>query len=132
MGSGILRVQREEPQVQFVNNIVADEFRVFIPRRPRPGAAATQKPAVKRTPSGERVERLLSVMTGEMSRNELQDALVMKSRSTFAQTFLKPAITEGYIEMTDPSAPQSKSQKYRLTEKGERYLEARVSEVKNG
>ena len=132
VGSGILRVLQEEPRVQFVNNIVADEFKVIIPRRLRLGAAATQKAAPKRTPSGGRVERLLSVMTGEMSRNELQDALVMKSRSTFAQTFLKPAITEGYIEMTDPSAPQSKSQKYRLTEKGERYLEARAEEVQNG
>lgn len=38
----------------------------------------------------------------------------------FRKTYIKPAIKEGFIEMTIPDKPNSRFQKYRLTSKGEK------------
>ena len=69
------------------------------------------------------VEQLLSKILGEMKRNELMEALGIKDREYFRSDFLKAAINEGYIEMTDPTKPNSPNQKYRLSDKGRKYLE---------
>ncbi|MFH0256557.1 Fic family protein [Vibrio rumoiensis] len=64
------------------------------------------------------VRALLQVMTGEMSREELQHACGLKDRKSFRQRYLKPALDEKWIEMTIPDAPNSRSQRYRLTTLG--------------
>ena len=43
----------------------------------------------------------------------------------FRQVYLQPAIEAELIERTLPDKPQSKYQKYRLTEKGRRWLRER-------
>ena len=45
--------------------------------------------------------------------------LDLKHREYFRDTYLLPAIEEGYIELTIPDKPNSPNQKYRLTEKGQ-------------
>jgi predicted transcriptional regulator len=48
------------------------------------------------------------------------EAMELKNRANFAKSYLEPALSEGYIEMTLPDSPTSKKQKYRLTKKGEK------------
>ena len=46
-------------------------------------------------------------------------ALQLKHRQSFRKTYLLPALSKGLIAMTQPDHPQSPTQKYYLTEKGE-------------
>ncbi|MBQ2242737.1 MAG: hypothetical protein II318_00810 [Bacteroidales bacterium] len=64
------------------------------------------------------VEKLLSILTGEMGRSELQELLFIKNRDYFRTDYLNSAISNGYIELTIPEKPNSQNQKYRLTAKG--------------
>jgi len=67
------------------------------------------------------VERLLHVLVNEMSRGDLQTALGLKDRKSFRERYLVPALRDGLIEMTLPGKPNSRLQKYRLTDKGRRW-----------
>lgn len=62
--------------------------------------------------------RLLEAVTGEMSGLELQEALGLRDRKSFRERYLAPALQAELIEMTVPDKPNSRLQKYRLTEKG--------------
>ena len=64
------------------------------------------------------VGEMLSAIQGEMSRETLQAALGLLDRKSFRERYLKPALTDGLIEMTIPGKPNSRLQKYRLTPKG--------------
>ena len=62
--------------------------------------------------------RLLSVLAGEMNRQQLKEALGLKDDEHFRKTYLLPALEAGLVEMTIPDKPRSSKQKYRLTDKG--------------
>ncbi|MFZ4539247.1 MAG: Fic family protein [Propionivibrio sp.] len=64
------------------------------------------------------VEQLLAVIQGEMTRQELMAVLGLKDRKHFADAYLKPALVEGKIKMTQPDKPNSRLQKYRLAQAG--------------
>ena len=68
------------------------------------------------------VKRLLEVMTGEHSRQELQQKLGLSDREYFRKALLQPAIEEGVVELTIPDKPRSRLQSYRLTNKGKAWL----------
>lgn len=70
--------------------------------------------------------RLLSVLTSEMTRQQLKEALGLKDDEHFRKAYLLLALEAGLIEMTIPDKPRSSKQKYRLTEKG-RHVMARHS-----
>ncbi|GKT37384.1 hypothetical protein ADUPG1_003322, partial [Aduncisulcus paluster] len=78
-------------------------------------SSATPQVSPQVTPQ---VKALIEVISGEMSRDELQTALDLKDRKSFRELYLKPALEEGLVEMTIPDKPNSRNQKYRLTEKG--------------
>lgn len=59
------------------------------------------------------VKKLLNIINGEMSRDELQVKLELKDRKSFREGYLNPALDLGLIEMTIPDKPNSKNQKYR-------------------
>jgi hypothetical protein len=61
------------------------------------------------------VKKLLCVLSGEMTRSELQELLALKDRKSFNERYLQPALSAGVIEMTIPDKPSSRLQKYRLT-----------------
>ncbi len=65
------------------------------------------------------VRLLLSQVAGEMSREQLQSACELKDRKSFTARYLKPALEAGYIEMSIPNKPRSRSQRYRLTRLGD-------------
>ena len=60
------------------------------------------------------VVKLLNIMQGEMSREELQRALGLKDRKSFRERYLLPALKKGLVEMTIPEKPSSSLQRYRL------------------
>ncbi|MDZ7596818.1 MAG: Fic family protein [Desulfobacterales bacterium] len=68
------------------------------------------------------VGELLAVIQGEMSRETLQSDLGLLDRKSFRLRYLKPALADGLIEMTIPDKPNSRLQKYRLTDKGRQWL----------
>ena len=64
------------------------------------------------------VRRLLSVLDGEMSLQEILLALGLRDRKSLRQRYLSPALELGYLEMTRPDAPNDRNQMYRLTQRG--------------
>ena len=68
------------------------------------------------------VGELLAAIRGEMGREALQSAQGLSDRKSFRERYLKPALDGGLIEMTIPNKPNSRLQKYRLTDKGRQWL----------
>lgn len=66
---------------------------------------------------------LLAAAQGEHTRSALQGALALKHTPHFGEAYLLPALEIGLIEMTLPDKPNSRSQRYRLTPLGTRWLE---------
>ena len=66
--------------------------------------------------------RLLRVMAGEMTRQQIQESLGLKHEDHFRKAYLLPALQAGLIEMTIPDKPRSRNQRYRLTPEGREYL----------
>ena len=62
---------------------------------------------------------MVGAIQHEMSRAELQAALKLRDRRSFIDTYLKPALEAGLIEMTLPDRPTSGNQRYRRTPAGE-------------
>jgi len=48
----------------------------------------------------------------------MQEALGLSDREHFRKAYLLPALELGMVEMTRPDKPQSRNQRYRLTEQG--------------
>ena len=69
------------------------------------------------------VELLVTALTGEMSRAELQMALQLRHRRHFATVYLQPALKDGLVEMTVPDKPNSRNQRYRRTAQGDALAE---------
>jgi Fic family protein len=66
--------------------------------------------------------RLVSVVAGEMTRQQLKEALGLKDDEHFRKAYLLPALEAGLVEMTIPDKPRSSKQKYRLTDKGRQVM----------
>lgn len=95
-----------------------DIFKVIIWRK-QVGDRATDHDTDHDTDHvGDLVKKLVVVMSGEMSRPELQEKLGIKHIPHFRNQYLTPALEIGIIEMTLPDKIKSKNQKYRLTTKG--------------
>jgi Fic family protein len=58
----------------------------------------------------------------ELSSADLIKALGLSHRPTFRGNYLNPAMEGGWIERTQPDSPRSPTQRYRLTNKGRRWL----------
>ncbi|HHN47846.1 MAG TPA: DUF4062 domain-containing protein [Bacteroidales bacterium] len=76
------------------------------------------------------VEHLLEKLEGVMSREELQEKLVINNRDYFRRAYIIKALKAGLIAMTIPNKPNSKNQKYHLTEKG-KALQSQLRKIKN-
>ena len=60
------------------------------------------------------IKKLVDVMKYDISytSKELMELLDLKSRSSFRENYLLPAIKSGFIEMTLPDKPNSRNQRY--------------------
>ncbi|QTF92617.1 Fic family protein [Halomonas sp. BM-2019] len=65
---------------------------------------------------------LRALGTGERGSQELMQAMGLSHRPTFRDNYLNPALEAAWIERTQPGAPRSPTQRYRLTPKGQRWL----------
>jgi hypothetical protein len=68
---------------------------------------------------------LVAIGGGEPKAADLLIALGLSHRPTFRDNYLTPALEGGWIERTQPDSPRSPTQRYRLTYKGQRWLQAR-------
>ncbi|MDE2731445.1 MAG: DNA-processing protein DprA [Bacteroidota bacterium] len=66
--------------------------------------------------------RLLPILKGEMSREEIREAIELKSWSGINRRYVAPCLEQGWIEMTNPDVPRSPKQRFRLTQSGEKWL----------
>ena len=66
------------------------------------------------------VVRLLSRMKGEMTVLEMMAALKLGGRRNFLAHYLAPAMEAGFVERTQPDSPHSPTQRYRLTDRGQK------------
>ena len=101
----------------------------------KPAATPTSNevtPASRAIALSRAVRRLVDVLDGEMSRAKIMKAIGIKDRVTFADYYLAPALKLGLVEMTQPDSPRSPTQKYRLTAKGERCLQAEARRTRRG
>jgi predicted HTH transcriptional regulator len=69
------------------------------------------------------VLKMLKIMSGEMTRMEIQAALGLKGRANFEERYLKPALEMGLAGMTRPDKLRSSKQRYRTTAAGRTVLE---------
>jgi Fic family protein len=75
--------------------------------------------------------RLRSILTFEMTRQQLKEALGLKDDEHFRKAYLLPALEAGLIEMTIPDKPRSSKQKYRLTDMGRQVMARPSAAVDN-
>ena len=128
IGSGIRRIRQlcrdydvPEPLIE-----VAEHWFSTIFIRPEDSSIGTgmrhadSREALQVAPQ---VKALVRVLEGELSRSEILRKLGLKDRLHLAAHYLRPALDDGYVEMTYPNSPRSRNQKYRLTEKGYAVLE---------
>ncbi|MBF0252590.1 MAG: putative DNA binding domain-containing protein [Candidatus Omnitrophica bacterium] len=69
------------------------------------------------------VYKLLTLMKGDQTKRELMSKLGLGNDEHFRKSYLVVALRDGLIAMTIPDKPTSNKQKYRLSEKGKRYLQ---------
>lgn len=67
---------------------------------------------------GKAAMRLLSVMSGEMTREEIRAALNLKPKTDIKKRYLDPCLEGGWIKMTMPKKPTSPNQRFRITPAG--------------
>lgn len=111
-GTGYFRIQSElqhSPELTFK----VESFNGFT----RSGLDVTLQDTAQDTAQ---VRDLILNIEGEMTREEMKEKLKLAHREYFRKFYLKPSIEADLIEMTIPGKPNSKHQKYRLTEKGNR------------
>ena len=65
---------------------------------------------------------MMAICGVELSRKAIMEKLGLKGRDNFEKLYLLPALAAGLIERTIPEKPNSRLQKYRLTEKGRSVL----------
>ena len=124
-GTGIRRIRDEAraqncPEPQFeANSFVTVTFRP----NPKVRAETEERPMDRAAGEVTGEVRLLRVLSGEMTRQRLQEGLGLKHENHFREAYLIPALRSGLIEMTIPDKPRSSKQRYRLTAAGSAYLE---------
>ena len=96
------RVRESEPTALYEPRILAED-----------SESRTEAPA-----PGKNELRLLRLMSGEMSRKDVRDALKLKNPSDVKKRFLDPCLERSLIEMTRPEAPSSPKQRFRITSAG--------------
>ena len=73
----------------------------------------------------EQVKRILACLKdGPLGARDAMYSLGLRHRPTFLYDYLKPALSAGFLEMTQPDSPRSPTQKYRLTAQGKVILGA--------
>ena len=115
---------RPNPAVRAAAGEVTGEAAGEVTGEVTPQVAPQVTPQVTGEAAGEVTGevRLLLALSGEMTRQRLQEALGLKHEDHFRTAYLLPALHDGLIEMTIPDRPRSSRQRYRLTPAGREHL----------
>jgi ATP-dependent DNA helicase RecG len=71
----------------------------------------------------EQVGRVVAALQSQtLAGTKIMEGLRLVHRPTFLYSYLQPALAAGLIEMTIPGKPNSRLQKYRVTDKGQAWL----------
>lgn len=78
----------------------------------------------------DQLNALLSLLYKQpaLTSSKLMQALKLKHRATFRQNYLQPALQNKWIEMTQPDAPKSPTQKYRITSLGKQLAQLQAKD----
>lgn len=83
----------------------------------------TPQVALQVTPQVKQLLRILSdADPNGLSRTALQESSGLRDRKSFTERWITPALEAGFIEMTIPDKPNSRMQRYRMTNKGKSIL----------
>ncbi|MCF7920270.1 MAG: hypothetical protein K9N06_10205 [Candidatus Cloacimonetes bacterium] len=63
---------------------------------------------------------IMAIGVDEKRSSDIMKEVGLTHKPTFRMNYIVPALRENILEMTIPEKPNSKLQKYRLTEKGKR------------
>ncbi len=114
LGTGITRIGSAMRKA----NLAKAEYQVttgfFTVVLKRPNQTSTPE-AAEITPQ---VKALLKSMDDEMSRAEIMQLLELSDSKYVRESYIQPALNQGFIAMTLPDTPQSKHQKFKLTDIG--------------
>ncbi|MBI2837903.1 MAG: putative DNA binding domain-containing protein [Acidobacteria bacterium] len=114
------------PEFDEIAGSAVVRFRVAVGTTAESAAEVTTQVATQVTTQVTTQVRLLSVLKEEMTRQDLQQALGLENRMHFSIAYLLPALRAGLIEYTIPDKPNSRLQKYRLTQAGKARLAGSV------
>ncbi|MBI9083882.1 MAG: putative DNA binding domain-containing protein [Desulfobacterales bacterium] len=149
-GSGIQKMRQEltdYPEIELVLKEAGHVFQVQFTKKnslPQSGTEAgrdqvgtKQGPSrdqvgTKQGPSRDQVGTKLELPSNQynilkeclnpISMAELMKATGRSNRTKFKKSVIDPLLGAGLLEMTDPSSPNSPKQKYRITDKGQDFI----------
>ena len=124
--SRVLEPAGSVQQDLFASGTVADVNQSAVPesavtaarQAPRSRQALASFDGTGRAKAVKKGKRLLPVMTGEMTREEICNALGLRTWQHIRKTYVDPCLDEGWIVMTNPKEPGSPKQRYRRTPAG--------------
>lgn len=118
-GSGFRRILREAEELGLSEPVIEEigmRVRVTIFLADHQGIQVTEHVTEQVT---EQVMRLLHCLEDSaLSVREMMSCVGLNHRPTFMYDYLRPAMDEGFVEMTQPDSPKSPTQKYRITRRG--------------
>lgn len=117
-GTGFVRIREflhEYPEIALTVEEIGDFFKVELRIAEQ---VTTQVTTHVTTQVTTQVSNLLKVLDKPLSRQELQEKLGLRNREHFRQSYLRPALEEGLIAMSNPEKPRAADQKYSITERG--------------
>lgn len=70
-----------------------------------------------------KMKQLIDMVKHPALAADLMQALGQTNRTRFKKNYLNPLIEAGLVKMTQPDSPKSPTQRYVLTEEGQKLLE---------
>ena len=145
LGSGVINIHKYLPAysdgAQPLFEDFREGFRLTLPlslltkkNKDAPQVTGEVTPQVAGEVTGEVTGEVAGKVTGEvckllnilekepLGRVAMQSVLKLQSQANFRDRYLVPALETGLIERTIPDKPNSRLQKYRLTNKGKALL----------
>ncbi len=123
LGSGIPRITQffAENCFRFTENFLRSTFPAIEPVHAEVDMEDPVPPEVTPEVTPE-VRRMLGLLVCEMARTEIMAQLGLRDEKHFRVHYQQAAVAAGLNERTLPDKPNSRLQKYRLTEKGRSLL----------
>ena len=102
----------------FLTTIKVPDFTAHLPKQEHLNKLRPESRTESRPESGTAIKIMLALTDHELSMSKIADALGHKAISGEVKKQIKELLSLGFVEMTLPEIPNSRMQKYRITEKG--------------